>query len=187
MTCAHGRRRRCGGFSLIELLLALALGLSLSGVVIQALAADGQGLQRLVRRQREALLQRRLIELLRAELLRAEAVTLGSAPGAACALGGRTPVLQLQLLNGAPVTYSLGAPPSAIWRAQVLMRCGPAYGLHGEPSTGAAQNRVVLDGLAPGGFRAEAAAAGRLRLQVEGAVSEGPPLLTSVELAHGSR
>jgi prepilin-type N-terminal cleavage/methylation domain-containing protein len=72
MESAQGRRRSCGGFSLIELLLALALGLLLCGLVIQALAADGQGLQRLVRRQRQALLQRRLIELLRSELLRAE-------------------------------------------------------------------------------------------------------------------
>ena len=186
---ANGDRWRTssGGFSLIELLLALALGLLLSGVVLQALAADGHGLQRLVRRQREGLLQRRLLELLRSELLRAEAVSIGAAPGAACALGGRTPVLHLQLRTGAPVTYSLGAPPSTIWRAQVLMRCGPAYGLHGEPGTGAAQNRVVLDGLAPGGFRAEAPTVGRLRLQLEGAASEGPPLLTSQELAHGSR
>ena len=54
MESAQGRRRSCGGFSLIELLLALALGLLLCGLVIQALAADGQGLQRLVRRQRQA-------------------------------------------------------------------------------------------------------------------------------------
>lgn len=187
MESAHGRRRSCGGFSLIELLLALALGLLLCGLVIQALAADGQGLQRLVRRQRQALLQRRLIELLRSELLRAEAVTLGAAPGAACALGGRTPVLQVQLRAVAPVTYSLGPAPSAIWRPQVLMRCGPAYGLDGEPSSGAALNRVVLDQLPPGGFRAEVLAAGRLRLHLEGAADEGPPLRSSVELAHGSR
>ena len=60
---ANGDRWRTssGGFSLIELLLALALGLLLSGVVLQALAADGHGLQRLVRRQREGLLQRRLL------------------------------------------------------------------------------------------------------------------------------
>jgi hypothetical protein len=185
MTCAHGRFRRGGGFSLIELLLALVLGLLLCGVVVQALAADGQGLQRLVRRQRVALLQRRLIELLRSELLRAEGVTLGAAPGAACAMGGRTPVLQLQLPTG-PITYSLGSPPSAIWRPLVLMRCGPAYGLDGQPSSGAAQNRVVLDQLTPDGFRAEVAAGGRLQLQLEGAAGEGPPLLTSVELAHGS-
>ena len=185
MTWAHGRFRRSGGFSLVELLLALALGLMICGVVLQVLAADGQGLQRLVRRQREALVQRRLIELLRIELLRAEGVTLGSAPGAVCALGGRTPVLQVQLPSG-PITYSLGPPPSAIWRPLVLMRCGPAYGLDGEPSTGAAQNRVVLDQLSPGGFQAEVAAAGRLRLQLEGTAGDGPPLLTSVELAHGS-
>jgi len=184
---AYGNRGRIrgAGLSLIELLLALALGLLLCGVVLQAMAADGHGLQRLVRRQREALLQRRLLELLRTELLRSEAITLGAAPGAACALGGRTPVLQVQLRTGAKITYSLGAPPSPIWRSEVLMRCGPAYGLHGDPSSGAVQNRVVLDGLSRGGFRAEPVAAGRLRLQLEGAAGEGPPLLTSLELAHG--
>jgi hypothetical protein len=146
-------------------------------VVVQALAADGQGLQRLVRRQRQALLQRRLIELLRSELLRAEAVTLGAAPGAACALGGRTPVLQVQLRTGAPVTYSLGPAPSAIWRPQVLMRCGPAYGLHGELGSGAAQNRVVLDALASSdGFRAEPGADGVLRLEVQQSWPDGGKL-----------
>ena len=36
------RRRRPGGFSLVELLLALGLGLVLSGVMLQSLLADGQ-------------------------------------------------------------------------------------------------------------------------------------------------
>ena len=42
--------------------------------------------------------------------------------------------------------YSLGAAPSPIWRGTVLMRCGPAFDLKGQPSaTGQPQNRVVLD------------------------------------------
>ena len=55
---------------------------------------------------------------------------------------------------------------SAIWRGWVLMRCGPAFGLDGEPSRGASLNRVVLDGLAAGGVRAEASARGSLRLEL---------------------
>ena len=44
--------------------------------------------------------------------------------------------------------YSLGAAPSAIWRGAVLMRCGPAFDLHGGIRGGSRyQNRVVLDGV----------------------------------------
>ncbi len=53
------------------------------------------------------------------------------------------------VVQGQRITYSIGTAPSAIWRGKGLMRCGPAYGLAGELSSGAAQNRVVLDGLAP--------------------------------------
>jgi hypothetical protein len=49
----------------------------------------------------------------------------------------------------------------------VLLRCGPAFGLYGEPSAGAAQNRVLLDGLAAPGLRAERLERGQLRLQLE--------------------
>ncbi|MFM7676584.1 MAG: hypothetical protein ACKO5F_13620, partial [Synechococcus sp.] len=66
----------------------------------------------------------------------------------ACSLAGRLPVLHLTTAAG-PITYSVGAAPSAIWRGQVLMRCGPAFDLAGQPTLGsAAQNRVVIDGLA---------------------------------------
>jgi hypothetical protein len=47
------------------------------------------------------------------------------------------------------------------------MRCGPAFGLDGEPSRGASQNRVVMDALVPAGFRAEVEAIGQLRLLME--------------------
>ena len=47
-----------------------------------------------------------------------------------------------------PVVYSLGPAPSAIWRGDVLMRCGPAFELHGGIRPGGRyQNRVVLDGV----------------------------------------
>jgi prepilin-type N-terminal cleavage/methylation domain-containing protein len=47
------RGRRPGGFSLVELLLALGLGLVLSGVMLQSLLADGQTSLRLSRLVRE--------------------------------------------------------------------------------------------------------------------------------------
>jgi hypothetical protein len=111
--------------------------------------------------------QRRTLSLLRSELLRADRIELGASQQLrpACSLTGRRPVLHLQMPQGT-VSYSLGAPPSAIWRGQVLMRCGPAYGLDGEPSSGASQNRVLLDGLAAGGFEANRSGPGRLRLQL---------------------
>jgi hypothetical protein len=177
------------GFSLLELLLALGLGLLLSGLILQALTADGQGLQRLLWLQRQGLLHRRLLGLLRGELLRAEALEIGRASGAACPLAGRTPVLHLRLRGSGAITYSLGAPPSAIWRPQVLMRCGPAYGLDGEPSIGLAQQRVVLDGLARQGLQATSLAPGLLRLRLEqpGRNANEPALITSRDLAHGGR
>ena len=46
------------------------------------------------------------------------------------------------------------------------MRCGPAYGLDGEPSSGSSLNRVLLDGLATGGFAASRSGPGQLRLQL---------------------
>ena len=64
-------------------------------------------------------------------------------------MAGREPVLQLTTTAGV-ITYSRGASPSSIWRGEVVMRCGPAYGMDGRLSSGAAQNRVVLDQLPPG-------------------------------------
>jgi hypothetical protein len=75
-------------------------------------------------------------------------------------------VLQLSTAEG-PITYTVGLPPSAIWRGRVLMRCGPAFGLDGEPSRGASQNRVVIDALVPKGFRAEIQGFGQVRLEME--------------------
>ncbi|MFM7547749.1 MAG: prepilin-type cleavage/methylation domain-containing protein, partial [Cyanobacteriota bacterium] len=132
--------------------LALGLGLALCGLVIRALAQEGPQGALLARQWRERGLQRRALELLRGDLQRAESLRLGTAQGAACALAGREPMLQIATRQG-PVTYSLGTAPSAIWRGRVLMRCGTAFGLDGEPSGGQAQNRVVLDGLAADGLR----------------------------------
>ena len=146
------------GFSLMELLVALSLGLLLWGVVLQALVAEG-------RQVRERSQQRRVLALLRNDLRRASQVDLAQAAGAACGLGGRDPVLQLQTPAG-PITYTVGSPPSAIWRRRVLMRCGPAFGLDGEPSAGAAQNRVLLDGLSQPGLEAAVEPDGLVHLQL---------------------
>jgi len=155
------------GFTLVELLLAVSLGLLVSGVVLQALVGEVQISQRLGRAWREKANQRRTLELVRGELAQAEAVsTTLPAGGAACPLGGRAVVLHLVLGDGRePVTYSVGEAPSGIWRGKVLMRCGPAFALDGRVSEGEALNRVVIDGLAEEeGFTAAAAGDGVLRL-----------------------
>jgi len=172
---AHGRPAQGPtGFSLAELLVAVSLGLLLWGVVLQALVAEGRQVERLARQVRERGQQRRVLALLRGELQRATRVDLALGTGAACGLGGRDPVLQLQTPAG-PITYTVGSPPSPIWRRRVLMRCGPAYGLDGEPSAGAAQNRVLLDGLSQPGLEAAVEPDGlvHLRLRQEFAPSGG--------------
>ena len=154
------------GPSLLELLLALGLGLLLAAAVINLLLAGGDRGLRLARLMRERTWQRRSLALIRADLRRAAALELDSGEGAACPLAGRRPVLHLHTAHG-PITYAVGAPPSPIWRGRVLLRCGPAFGLYGEPSAGAPQNRVLLDGLAEQGLRAELLERGQVRLLLE--------------------
>jgi len=130
-------------------MLALSLGLVLSGVMLQGLIDEGQNGQRLARLLRERAVQRRTLALVKGDLAQATAVSPSPDLEAhGCGLAGRLPVLHLSTPAGA-VTYTVGAAPSAIWRGRVLMRCGPAYGLDGRLSVGGApQNRVVIDGLA---------------------------------------
>lgn len=138
------------GFSLLELLLALSLGMVLSAVALQNLLVDGQRSQRLGEQFRQRSEQRRLLALIESDALAARAVSADPDPQSSqCSLAGREPVLQLTTAAGV-ITYSLGAPPSSIWRGQVVMRCGPAYGIDGRLTAGAAQNRVVLDQLPQG-------------------------------------
>ena len=143
------RSETAAGFSLLELMLALSLGLVLSGVMLQGLIDEGQNGQRLARLLRERAVQRRTLALVKGDLAQATAVSPSPDLEAhGCGLAGRLPVLHLSTPAGA-VTYTVGAAPSAIWRGRVLMRCGPAYGLDGRLSVGGApQNRVVIDGLA---------------------------------------
>jgi len=172
------RSRSASGFSLLELLLAMALGLSLFGVVLQALIHDGQNGMRFARVLREKALQRRTLDLVKTDLRWAEAIALDpSAWTSACPLSGRAAVLHLETPAGA-ITYSVGQAPSSIWRGQVLMRCGPAYGLQGELSaSGAVINRVVIDGLdgsAPEPFAASFdPGGGSLRLALHQAFAAG--------------
>ena len=94
-------------------------------------------------------LQRRTLQLLKADLAQADHWQLKPAwdPQWSCSVGSRQPLLAIHSADGSPaVVYSLGAPPSAIWRGQVLVRCGPSFDLQGRPNRfGAYQNRVVLD------------------------------------------
>ena len=138
--------KRDAGFSLLELLLACSLGFVVFGVAATALFSE----QMLGSRLGGFLQQRQL--LLRASQLIAADVERGIALApelvSVCNLAGRQRWLQILGADGSVTTYSLGSPPSAIWRGQVLMRCGPAYGLDGQiQAVSTPQNRVVLDGL----------------------------------------
>jgi hypothetical protein len=146
--------------------VALAIGLMFCGVILRCLVQVGPQGGLLARQLRERGLQARTLALLRSDLLRADTLRLATAEGSACPLGGRDPLLQISTAQG-PITYSLGLPPSPIWRGRVLMRCGPAFGLDGEPSAGQAQNRVVIDGLVSDGLRIEDSGQGLLRLRLE--------------------
>lgn len=142
------------GFGLVELLLAMAMGLMVCGGMIQALVGEGQNAQRFSWMVRERAHQRRAMALIRDDLERATAVVSAAVEPEAvsCGLAGRRPVLQMRVpvsTGEATITYSVGAAPSGIWRGWVLMRCGPAYRLDGSVNPGSAfQSLVVLDGLA---------------------------------------
>jgi len=148
-------RRRCrDGFTLLELLVALSVGLVVMAGAAQALV----GSVALSRRWGDELRQREFAQrarrLMQLDRQAADEALEGAAAAAAageavCGLAGRTPLLHLRLPDGRPpITWTLGSAPSAIWRGPVLMRCGPAHGLDGRLSLdGAWQNRVVLDGV----------------------------------------
>ena len=161
-------RRQAAGFSLLELLLAFGLGLSVCGLMLQSVLAEGQNGQRLARLLRERQAAARALVLLRSDLQRATEVASTAGPigqAAACNLAGRAVLLHLQTAEG-PITYSVGSAPEPIWRGQVLMRCGPAFALDGSPSQGQALNRVVLDGLASGGALVLQQGPGTLRVEL---------------------
>ena len=161
--------RSTAGFAVPELLLAFGIGVGLCTLMLQSVWAEGTNSQRLARVLRERLVAQRALALVRRDLQRATRVSLGAAEDVvvtACPLAGRALLLHLETPEG-PVTYSLGKASEPIWRGQVLMRCGGAFGLDGSPSGGQAINRVLLDGLASdGAAMARTMAPGVVQLQL---------------------
>ena len=102
---AARRHRRSGGFTLVELLLACALGMGLCAAMLQLLLLHGHQGERLVRLLRERGFQRRTLELLRGDLQRADRVLLAESHGAPCPLGGRQTLLQIDA--GEPLKLQL--------------------------------------------------------------------------------
>ena len=139
---------KTAGFSLVELLLTLSLGIGLSGAILQLLISESDVGLRVVRLMRERSVQQRTLALIRDDVQRSSRISTNpQLEQHACNLGGRVAVLHLSTAAGA-ITYSVGTAPSSIWRGQVLMRCGPAFDLAGQPAVGSSsQNRVVIDGL----------------------------------------
>lgn len=137
------------GFTLVELMLAAALGLILFGVALSLLIGDAvrsEAMAELIQTRR---LQRRTLKLIKADLVQGATwlVEPADAASGSCGLAGRRPVLAIQHPNASPaVLYTIGKAPSPIWRSPVLMRCGPAFDLEGRTRPGSSfQNRVVLD------------------------------------------
>ena len=186
------KTRAESGFSLIELLLSISLGSMLFVVLLQLIGADLRLGNSMASRLRESAQQRRTLELIKGELAIGSSWMVDPAPShqGSCGLAGRQPVLAISLdshntrASAQTIVYSVGAAPSPIWRGQVLMRCGPAYGLDGviRPD-GKAQNRVLIDGLPKEGlgFQARQDPHSKvLHLALEQAVNDGSGRLRSV-------
>ena len=143
--------RAAQGFTLVELMLAALLGTFFCGVVFQLLFAETRQGGSLAESLQLKQWQRRTLELLKDDLERASNWQIDPDASAdwPCALADRQPKLAITPRDGSgSVVYSLGPAPSAIWRGDVLMRCGPAFDLHGGIRRGSRyQNRVVLDGM----------------------------------------
>ena len=148
---------RFAGFTLLELMLALSLGTVLFALMFRWIGADLQLGRAMAVRLGEMSRQRRSLELIRAELGSAHSWMVDPPVSNRwpCRMAGRRPVLAIathaddvQARGEDAIVYSVGSAPAAIWRGQVLMRCGPAYSLDGVPNLrGAFQNRVLLDAL----------------------------------------
>ena len=156
------KRGRCQagnapGFTLLELLLALSLGTLFCVLVLRLVGADLQLGRAMSVRLSATSRQRRSLELIREELGWAHGWMVNPSVSNRwpCRMSGRRPVLAIatqlddpQARGEGSIVYSVGSAPDVIWRGQVLMRCGPAYGLDGVPNVrGAFQNRVLLDAL----------------------------------------
>jgi prepilin-type N-terminal cleavage/methylation domain-containing protein len=154
------------GFTLVELLISLSLGLLVGGVILDALVGElGSGI-RLSQMGRERAASMRALELMRGELAQAQQASgslIGSAPQG-CGLSGRQVVLFMQTPQGV-VVYSLDQSPDSIWRKTVLMRCGPSYDLNGSLANGQLSS-VVLDGLSGDGVVISQPSFGILRIEI---------------------
>ena len=158
------------GFTLVELLISLSLGLLVGGVILDALVGElGSGIK-LSRLGRERAAGLRALELMRGELAQAKQASgslIGSAPQG-CGLSGRQVVLFMQTPQGV-ITYSLDKSPDSIWRKNVLMRCGPSYDLSGSLTDGQSSS-VVLDGLSADGVVISQPSLGILRIEIKPAL-----------------
>ena len=185
------KTRAENGFTLIELLLSFSLGSILFVVLLQLIGADLRLGNTMASRLRESAQQRQTLELIRAELAIGSGweVDPVNSDQWSCGMAGRQPVLAIGLdgsdsrASAQTIVYSVGAAPSAIWRGQVLMRCGPAYGLDGAIRPGGqAQNRVLIDGLPKEGWGFQARQDPQskvLHLALEQAVNGGSGRLRS--------
>ena len=150
-------RQGSTGFTLLELLLALSLGTALFVLLLRLIGADLRLGSAMAERLQTTGLQRRTLELIRDEVAIGHGWMVDPPLSSTwpCRLSGRRPVLAIVMDPGDPdargdavIVYSVGQAPSAIWHGQVLMRCGPSYGLDGVLNLqGAFQNRVLLDAL----------------------------------------
>jgi prepilin-type N-terminal cleavage/methylation domain-containing protein len=158
------------GFTLVELLIALSLGLLVSGVILDALVGELGSSTKLSRVGRERAAGLRALELMRGELAQAQQASgslIGSTPQG-CGLSGRQVVLFMQTPQG-EITYSLDDSPGSIWRKNVLMRCGPSYDWNGSLTNGQSSS-VVLDGLPADGVVISQQSLGILRIKIKPAL-----------------
>lgn len=158
---------------LVELLLALSLGLVVVGLIAQALLAESGHARRLGRLLRERLVAQRALALIADEVQQAQLITRAAPTGdtTGCGLSGRQVRLHLELPAG-PITYSVETNPNKIWRGDVLMRCGPAYGLDGALHADTRESSVLVDAVAGTTLTAQATGGGIL-LQLERHFSDG--------------
>jgi prepilin-type N-terminal cleavage/methylation domain-containing protein len=152
LTAAFSTQR---GFTLVELLAGISLGVLISMVIIEALVAETGNSIRLTRVWRERAATLRVLEMMRGELAQAQLASpsvIGNAPqGCGLTSSTRTVILYMQTPQGI-ISYSLETNPSNIWRNTVLMRCGPDYDLNGSLSASSQPSSdVVLDGLLANG------------------------------------
>lgn len=146
-------RSSCG-FFLVELLLAVAIGLVLLGQIAQSTLQEIGHARRLGRLLRERVVTQRALELMRVEIQDAFEVSFALPGGehADCNTVEHEVVLHL-LTTAGRITYSVDSDPDAIWRGQALMRCGPSYGLSGMlKEQSSPVPRVILDALAVDGI-----------------------------------